>query len=134
MASSPEGFTFYSNSETEASHCAESMEPSFSPKASGLPVAAVEPATTPKRMQQKEPHGSEEAGREAVTNSLRQELSEVKESLAMMEEELAMAVSAAREQGVERAAAENLVKSLQVRRDPNWLRGDKRNLKIVGLS
>lgn len=119
MVSSPEGFAFSStNSETEASHCTESGEPSVSPGASAPPLAALDPVTTtPERKRQEERCEVEEAGREAVTSSLRQELSEAKETLAMMEEELATAVLAAREQGVERAAAESRVKSLQVRKE-----------------
>lgn len=108
VVSSPEGFAFDSStSETE---------PSVSPGTSGLPFAALDPVTTPERNQQEERHELEEAQREAVTTSLREELSEVKETLAMMEEELATAVLAAREHGVQRAAAESRVKSLQVRK------------------
>lgn len=118
VVSSPEGFAFdSSNSETEASRCTESMDPSVSPGASDLPLAALDPATTPKRKQTEERHELEEAGREAATSSLQQELSEAKETLAMMEEEVATAVLAAREQGVKRAAAESRVKSLQVRKE-----------------
>lgn len=116
VVSSPEGFAFSSsNSETEASHCTESVEPSVSPRAWRLPLAALDLATTtPQRKQQDERRVVEEAGRDAVSSSLRQELSEAKETLAMMEEELTTAVLALREQGAERAAAESRVKSLQV--------------------
>lgn len=118
VASSPEGFAFDSStSETEASHGTESVEPPVSPRVSGLPFAAFDPVTTRTRKQREERHEVEEARHEAATNSLRQELSEAKETLAMMEEELATAVLAAREQGVERAAAESRVKSLEVRKE-----------------
>eukprot|EP00752_Nemacystus_decipiens_P013478 g11937.t1 len=115
VASSPGGFAFgSSNSETEASQCTESNEPSASPKASGLKPAALHPVMkTPERRNQQERRDVEEAGRDVETNSLRQELSAAQETLAMMEEELATVVLVAREQGVQRAAAEGRVKSLQ---------------------
>lgn len=48
-------------------------------------------------------------------SALQQELSEAKETLGMMEEEVVTAVAAAREQAVKRIAAESRVKSLQVK-------------------
>lgn len=118
VVSSPEGSAFSSsNSETGTSHCTESVEPSVSPRASGPRLAAPDPATTPAREQKEERYELEEARHEAVTSSLRQELSEAKETLAMMEEEVATAVLAAREQVAGRVAAETRVKSLQVRKE-----------------
>ncbi len=56
-----------------------------------------------------------------MASALQQELSEAKETLGMMEEEVTTAVAAAREQAVKRIAAESRVKSLQVNERRPWV-------------
>lgn len=115
MASSPERSAFDgSNSEMEASQSTNPIEPLLSPRVEdGAPLGTLDPVPAPHQQQKEEPKELERD--KAATNALRQELSEAKENLAMMEEEVAAAVLAAREQAVKRVAAESRVGSLQVR-------------------
>lgn len=110
--SSPERSAFdSSNSETEANECTNPAEPLLSHRMEdGAPLGPLDPVPVPFRKQK-----DVEGGQEAVKNTLQQELSEAKENLAMMQEELAAAVLTAREQAVKRVAAESRVGSLQVR-------------------
>lgn len=119
VVSSPERSAFdSSNSETETSQCTDSIEPLRSPRVEGgAPLGTLDPVPAPFRKQKEEQEEVEGGGDEAARNALRQELSEVKENLALMAEEVATAVLAAREQAVKRVAAESRVGSLQVREE-----------------
>lgn len=121
VASSPERSAFdSSNSETEASQCTNPIEPLLSPRVEeGAPLATLDPVPAPSQKLKAGPKELE-GGDQAANDVLRQELSEAQEKMAMMEEEVAAAVLAAREQAVKRVAAESRVGSLQVREGLEW--------------
>jgi len=135
VASSPERSAFYSSStsETEASHCSKSLDSHW--MESGALPPSNDQGKSPKRNQEGETQSELDEGGDAVARSdLQEELSEAKETLGMMEEEVATAVAAAREQAVKRIAAESRVKSLQVKKgDPEWAETRKVRHHGIGI-